>query len=321
MEQKIKVSPKDFFLHFGVMVAFYISAISLLILFFQIINYVFKDAVDLDYDFCLSLLRFAVASLFVVFPFFIFLSFVARKDFKKFPEKENLWIRKWIIYFILFITGIAISIDIIVLINTFLGGEITTRFVFKILSVFIVAAGVFSYYICEIRHNVNETGKMAKIATIVSSLVIIISIVCGFFVMGSPFNQRMQRIDRQRITDLQSIQWQIMNIWQQKGELPKLITEITNPLSGFMVPKDPEELQDISKKYTYEQTGKTSFKLCATFNLKVDGGTQSKFGYYSGSDYPSYPEYIGSSDSWIHNEGYYCFERNIDVKLFPSNSI
>jgi len=150
-----KVSPKDIFLHLLASVTLYVSAISFLTLLFQLINIGFPDAVLGDNFYRISAayagIRWSIATLIVVFPVYIWSSWFLNKNYQASPEKADLSIRKWLIYFTLFIAALIIIGDLVTLINTFLGGEVTVRFILKVLSVLFVTGSVFGYYLHEIR--------------------------------------------------------------------------------------------------------------------------------------------------------------------------
>ena len=103
-----------------------------------------------------SIIRFAVSSLVVAFPIYITTLWFMGKEYITIPEKRNLRIRKWLIYFTLFLTALIMIGDLIVLVNTFLGGEITMRFVLKVLTVFAVTGTIFAYYLLDVRKYKTE---------------------------------------------------------------------------------------------------------------------------------------------------------------------
>ena len=159
IEIKIKTAPKDFFVFIGAMVALYASAVSLLNLLFEIINASFPDALHFSYDNFSSGMRWSIASLIIVFPLYLFLSRFINKDLVGNPQKKNLGIRKWLTYLTLFVAGVTIITDLIILINTFLGGEITARFAFKVLAVLVVAGAAFTYYLYDLRRDIGQKSK------------------------------------------------------------------------------------------------------------------------------------------------------------------
>ena len=318
IENKIKTTPKDFFVFIGAMVALYASAVSLLNLLFEIINASFPDALHFSYDNFSSGMRWSIASLIIVFPLYIFLSWFINKDLAANPLKKNLGIRKWLTYLTLFIAGVAIITDLIMLINTFLGGEITARFTFKVLAVLIVAGVIFAYYLYDLRRDVGQKSSQMKLLVWAVSFGVLASIVGGFFIMGSPFTLRMKRFDERRVNDLQNIQYQIVNFYQRKGVLPNSLDELKDPIAGFNIPHDP----DTNASYEYEKisdlpTGQASLslKLCANFSL-ASGDTQI------GSKNMTRPVPISSEvyptdENWWHGSGKQCFDRKIDKDLYP----
>lgn len=297
----IKTTPKDFFLNLAVIVTVYVSAISLLTLLFEIINVAFPDPLSWVDPYS-SGMRMAIASLIIIYPLLLVLSWVLNREIALVPEKQNLPIRRWLTYLTLFVAGGAIIIDLIVLLNYFLNGELTSRFIWKVLAVLIVAGIVFGYYIYSLRRTITETKMFNKTFAVVVALVILGSIVGGFAIMGSPATARSLRFDERKISDLSSIQGQITYFWQQKQELPQTLEELNNPLSHFTVPNDPQTNQP----YEYRMISPTSFELCATFNLeqRESNNRNSRAMYEFGGN-------------WEHEAGRQCFERTIDPELYP----
>src|SRR5262245_20515674 len=136
---KPKVTPKDFFLWVAAMIALYVSVFSLIALFFQYIDYTFPDALNYYVDPYSGGIRAAMASLLVLFPTFLLLMRFIRKDIERVPEKKDLWVRRWALFLLVFVAGATIVIDLITLINYFLGGDLTMRFILKVLVVLLVA--------------------------------------------------------------------------------------------------------------------------------------------------------------------------------------
>src|SRR5258706_13559775 len=141
--------PRDVFLHLFAIVTLYWSAISFITLCWQYINYFFPDVLNYNYGFSSSM-KFAMASLFIVFPLFILVSWFLNNIYTKESEVRESKIRKWLIYLTLFITALVIIGDLVFVINTFLSGEITVRFILKSLSILLVAVVIFWYYLDDV---------------------------------------------------------------------------------------------------------------------------------------------------------------------------
>lgn len=305
--EKPKVTPKDFFLWAGAMIALYGSVISFMTLLFQYINHAHPDPLNYYYsDPYSGSMRFAMASLIVLAPVAIVLMRIIRKGIALEPIKNELWVRRWALVLTVFIAGATVIGDLIALVNGFLGGDLTMRFLLKVLVVFGVAGGVFLHFLADLRGYWNTNPGQAKQVGIAAGALVLIAIVSGFFIMGTPGEVRLVRFDNQKISDLQSIQWEIVNFWQQKQALPADLQELSDPLRGYVIPKDSQT----GEEYGYERTSNSSFRLCATFNAESQGGSEASRAmyYYEGVD----------SENWQHGVGEICFDRTIDPERYPA---
>lgn len=300
-----KMTAKDFFLHIAVIALLYTGTVALLNILFRVINVAFPQITQYGY-FGSASISLPVATLIVAFPLFLFLVNVLRKGYAEDPSRKDYPVRKWLIYITLFIAGGVLAGDLVTLIYYFLDGqEMTTAFLLKILSVLVVTGCIFGYYIDDLKDRL--TGSRRNIWRIVGVVLVIGSIIAGFSVLGTPQSQRMLRYDSQKVSDLQNIQWQIVNYWQQKGTLPTVLAELQDPISGFISPIDPQT----KEPYEYKKTGTLAFDLCAEFNKP----TQTINGYMTQI---AYPEPIGKlNESWQHEAGRKCFSRTIDPELYP----
>lgn len=304
MENNIKKSsPRDVFMYLLVSVALYVSSFSTINLLFQYINVLFPDPLNY-YEDPGSSIRWALALLIILFPVFVWVSRFLGRDLAVHPEKNEIRIRKWLLYFTLFLAALLIIGDLVALLYNFLEGELTARFSLKILAVLIVAAAVFGYYLYDLRKKPGEFSQQARIFVIAVCACIGIIIVAGFFVAGSPFKQRLIRFDRQKVNDLQVLQGQIVNYWSQKENLPRSLDDLKDSISGFIPPHDPQS----RAPYTYRETEKLSFELCAEFNLT---SAESRL------PSPKFAEPIGrGEESWDHGAGKICFARTIDPDIY-----
>jgi len=214
--QKPKTTPKDFFLYLGVTVSLYVSAVSLIGLLFSVIDQAFPGPLAYIDPYSTGV-RTAIATLIVIFPVFILVSRYVYGMERSTPEKRELGVRKWLTYFNLFVGALILIIDLVVLLNRFLGGtDFTTGFVLKVIAVFVIVGGLFSFYVYDLRHPPVEAGNTSRNAGLAAIAIVMISLVVGFIVMGSPSTQRAKHYDDQRVSDLQNINYQIINYWQLK---------------------------------------------------------------------------------------------------------
>ena len=138
--------------------------------------------------------------------------------------------------------------------------------------------------------------------------IVAASVVAGFFIVGSPKEERMRKFDDGKVSDLQVIQGQIIYYWQNKGKLPVKLEDTKDSIGGFNPPKDRET----GSNYGYEVKSELKFKLCANFNLP---SLESRTPFIERPTYPT--QYIPPGNSnWAHGAGYVCFERIIDPELY-----
>jgi hypothetical protein len=304
----MKISVKDFFLQLGIIGTLYASLVAVVILLFRVINVSYPQITN-GYYYNPQNISFQVATLIVAFPLFLFLSWLLQRSLRGGNEKDFA-LRKWLSYLTIFIAGAVIAGDLVSILYTFLDGqELTKAFLLKAFVLLVVSSGVFTYFLQDIRSKISDSGR--NIWRIVSGLFMIGSIILGFSILGSPMSQRLQRYDLQKLNDLQSIQWQIVNYYQQKETLPATLGDINDPIGGWVAPMDPQT----KSVYEYEKTGELSFNLCANFNKESLAG-MGRDGITMMTSYAPSP--IGKGgENWSHPAGRHCFSRTIDPELYP----
>lgn len=301
-----KATPKDFFLWAGAMLSLYGAVIAFIGLLFDYINYALPNVLDYYYygNPYQGSVAYEMASLIVLAPLCLILMRVIRRSIAHDASRANVWVRRWALYLTLFIAGATVAIDLIVLITTFLNGEeLTAAFLLKVLVVLLVAGAGFLHFMADLWGYWTKNPGLARSVTWAVAALIVLTIVSGFFIIGTPQEARQQRLDDQRVSDLQMIQSEVINYWQKKGELPPNLQALSDPLSYFTLPKDPVSGAD----YEYENTSASapSFELCATF------ATESR------TQQASYAKPYYGNENWDHPAGHTCFNRAVDKDLYP----
>ena len=292
--------------------------VSFIALTFAYIDVLYPDQLSFCYSCSLNQIRLSSAALIVVFPVFVVLFWLLSREHIAAPERREIKVRKWLVYLTLFISAVTIIVDLVTLVYNFYSGELTTRFFLKTLAVLIVAAAVFAYYIWDIKRQTVMPGKQRAVAA-AATLAVITAIIAGFFIVGSPATQRARRFDERRASDLQSIQYQAINYWQNKNRLPAKLDDLKDDISGYTPPLDPATQQS----YEYTVKSALAFELCA--NFKTDSNYQDA-GYTPhllkpvppGGESVYYDPY-GSQQNWGHGPSRACFTRTIDPDVYKRN--
>ena len=98
--------------------------------------------------------------------------------------------------------------------------------------------------------------------------------------------------------------------------LPQTLSDLSDPISGYVVPTDPET----GRSYEFSTRGLMgtrttpsglSFELCADFSTQSDSSGNN--GYMGARNLPVTLE----NQSWAHTKGHVCFSRMIDPALYP----
>ncbi len=214
----------------------------------------------------------ALASVLVAFPVFLLTNRAAIRDRSDDPQKRESSIRKWLTWFALLIAASVVIGDLITFLAYLLRGEISVRFVLKVLTVLVLAGGVFWYYISSLRAEIGHRGFEVG-----ASLLVLGSLIAGFTMLGSPGNQRSLEADRRRVERLRAIAAEL-NV---RGEpLPQSIEELrtptTDPITGA--------------PFEYRPQGGSRYQLCAAFEADSEPAERR------------YPGFL-----WTHGPGRTCF--------------
>jgi hypothetical protein len=152
---RAQLSARDAFWYLLMFGTLYMSAYSLCDLLFGFINLAYPDEASSSYvnrtEFVERGIRWATAALIVAFPVFLLASLTIGKQVAADPTRRNSAMRKWLTYLTLLVAAGVIVGDGITLVFNVLSGELTTRFVLKVLVVAVVAGAAFGYFTWSMR--------------------------------------------------------------------------------------------------------------------------------------------------------------------------
>ena len=145
---KVQLSARDAFRYLIVFSMLYVSGFYLGDLLFQFVNIAFPDyAAPYAMERVNNAIRWATSALIVSYPVYLFLSYRIAVEINQDPTSRTSAVRRWLTYLTLAIAASIIVGDLIVLLYSFLSGEISVRFILKALIVLCIAGAIFSYYL------------------------------------------------------------------------------------------------------------------------------------------------------------------------------
>ena len=117
--------------------------------------------------------------------------------------------------------------------------------------------------------------------------VVVISVVVGIVLLGSPADERMLRFDLRRIDDLERIMRKTDVFWTQNNILPDSLEKLSQEPGMQISIRDP----GTGLPYEYRIIGENRYELCAQFEREsVIESTRT------------------SSIFWSHGAGRQCFQ-------------
>jgi hypothetical protein len=147
----ISVSPKDVFIYLLTAATLYISATGVLILLWSLAEYWFPDPYrTFGSRSDGGAVRIGVAMAIVAFPVFVYLTLLVRRKIRSGEIDPASSLRTGFIYFNLFVVAVTALITLMVTVDAFLGGDLTTRFLVRAGGVLLIAGLVYLYYRSEL---------------------------------------------------------------------------------------------------------------------------------------------------------------------------
>lgn len=284
------LSAREAFLCLVLFTALYLSAFHLGSLLFQFVERVLPDPADVGLHFR-EAIRWSVSFLIIAFPLFLYTARALARSAARDPAKQLSKVRKWLTYLTLFLAAGTLVGDCTALVFNLLGGELTLRFILKVLIVGTLAGGIFGHYLGELRreeqegHPGQQTG--GRLFTWVASGAVVLALIGSFLVLDSPSQERVRRLDARRVENLRMLAGAVDLHWSRGGTLPEALDALAQEQGFAPQVADPET----GRPYEYRPLGPSTYELCAQF----DRGTEEE-----GLARPG--------DFWSHGAGRQCFQ-------------
>ena len=131
-------------------------------------------------------------------------------------------------------------------------------------------------------------GRVIFIASVVG--IVVAAVVGGLILIGSPAQERMRRIDAQRVTDLSALARKVDLYWTRHKSLPTSLEDLSKERGGSI------ELLDRETKlpYEYRKLSDDTYELCAHFTR-------------DSTDLAD----ISHRNFWSHGQGRQCFSLKV----------
>jgi hypothetical protein len=120
------------------------------------------------------------------------------------------------------------------------------------------------------------------------SVVVVVAVIAGFMVTGTPDEARRRSLDQRRIEHLQAIQRAVDAYYHDERRLPASLDSLRDRDESGLVLVDPV----IRRPYGYRVISEREYELCATY----------EFAY--GDEGDSYP-----GRAWHHPAGAHCHRK------------
>ncbi len=152
---RASVSAREAFLYLVLFASLYFAAWHLGSLLFDLINRAWPDPAAQTFarEYGDRSMRWSIAAVLITFPVFAYVSWYLARDVARHPIKRLSPVRRWLTYLTLFVAATVLICDMTTLLFNVLGGELTTRFVLKVLVAGVIAGGVFGYYLHDLRRE------------------------------------------------------------------------------------------------------------------------------------------------------------------------
>ena len=113
---------------------------------FIFINHFIPDPLNRYYSDPSWQVAFCLSRLIVAYPVYLLLMRQLNKELARYREKHYSGVRKWLTYLTLWIVSLIIIGTLIAFLSSFLQGELTLRFMLKVLVILVIDGGVLWYY-------------------------------------------------------------------------------------------------------------------------------------------------------------------------------
>lgn len=297
-------SAKYSFYYLLSLAALIFMALSCGLVLFSIINELIPDVLggyNLSVD---GQLKFAISALFIASPIFFFISSLINRGIKRGELDKDSGLRRWLTYFIILVSSLIILGVLIGVINNFLSGELTSRFVLKSVVVFLIAGFTFSFYFYDIRRQQPEKpDRIVRIFSVSAAILVLAIFVAAWFFVESPKTARARRLDQVLVQNVYNLENAINSYYERYEALPENLEELAAKGNSLYISENTLTNPEGERVVFYQKLEANKFELCANFRTEA---------LVSGAR-PTMALGIGKNVS-DHEAGWQCFSGNLYVE-------
>jgi len=262
---------------------------------FQAINKYITDLVSsYSSDFNSEALKMAISALVIAIPIYYLVMRYLNKSLVKGELDKESAIRRWLIYFILFVSSVVMIVWLIITISNFLNGELTTKFILKAVTAIAIAGIIFSYYFYDVkRDEIKAKDKVILIYFIATLVLTVGSLVGSFFFVESPSETRARKYDEQILSQFTELDSALNNYFTKYNKLPDTLAQGITEVPYLNLEKFKNPVTN--KSYDYKKLDNDTYELCSDF--QTDNRATKDQGIYA------------YADRWPHDKGYQCLKQ------------
>lgn len=241
---------------------------------FSLIDHIFQDELARQaWNAGATGQRWAIASLVVGYPIFLYLGARLAEARRKNPERRSSRIRVWLTYITLIFAALTLIGDLVAVVFQFLSGEIGMRFFAKAAVVGVISGAILWNYSRDAERTGKGVDLPGRVLAIVTTIVVAGLVAWAFTIVRSPAAARASLADEQIITDLGVIT-RLMDCHQTYfGATPESLEALQEDLAkrlaqspvargcGSTLPTDPVT----GASYGYRRMSDERYSICADF--------------------------------------------------------
>ena len=153
------LSAREAFLYLVQFSTLYTAAYNLGSLLFEFVNRVYPDPSVQTFSDSANSIRWSVSALIVAFPVFLWVSALNVRVVRADASARMSPVRRWLTYLTLFGAACTLIGDVMMLVYNALGGELTVRFVLKVLIVAAIGGTIYWYYLGDLRADEKDAKR------------------------------------------------------------------------------------------------------------------------------------------------------------------